>query len=219
MSQQFFSGNLFQPYTPNSAFGYAGYDHRAVHGGLYPHIGTQQLMPYHGDPGWHPGFTGYGTEGDAPATDAPATDAPATPPAGPAMSGADIAALIAAGGQTLAALITAGASADAAKSIAEQAGLNAEQSAAYEAEIASLLTQIQAGQDSGTTAGATDAAMTADQLALLLSQAKAEQDEGMSPGAIAAIAVGGVALLGAIVFFATKAGRGAGHYGHRNYLY
>ena len=214
MSQQFFSGNLFQPYTPNSAFGYAGYDHRAVHGGLYPHIGTQQLMPYHGDPGWHPGFTGYGAEGDA-----PATDAAATPPAGAALSGTDIAAMIAAGLAGIGQLAAGIGQAEAAKSLAETAGLNSAQATAYEAEIATLLAQIQAGQQSGTTAGATDAAMTADQLALLLAQAKEEQDEGMSPGAIAAIAVGGVALLGTIVFFATKAGRGAGHYGRHNYLY
>lgn len=215
----YFSGNLFQPYTPNASYGYAGYDHRAVHGGLYPHIGTQQLMPYHGDAGWHPGYTGYGQDGAANGAAGGAAGAGA---GGPSAGDIDaIAGLVQAIMVGTGALVTGVAQAEAANTLAEQAGLNQQQAEKYQTEIAALMTQIQAGQQSGTQQGAQDAAMTADQLALLIASAKDEQDEedeGMSPGAVAAIAIGGVALVGAVIFFATKAGRGA-HYGRHSYHY
>jgi hypothetical protein len=213
----YFSGNLFQPYTPNASYGYAGYDHRAVHGGLYPHIGTQQLMPYHGDAGWHPGYTGYGQDGAANgAANGAAGGAAGAGAAG--LSGADVAALITAISGAAAGFVGAVAQAEAANTLAEQAGLNQQQADKYQAEIAALMEQISAGQASGTQQGAQEAAMTSEQLALLLASAKDEQDEGMSPGAVAAIAIGGVALVGAVIFFATKAGRGA-HYGRHSYHY
>ncbi len=164
----YFSGNLFQPYTPNASYGYAGYDHRAVHGGLYPHIGTQQLMPYHGDAGWHPGA--YGAEHTNGAANGAAGGAAGAGAGGPSVG--DISALVQAILVGTGALVTGVAQADAAKTLAEQAGLNQQQADKYQAEIAALMSQIQAGQQSGTQQGAQNAAATTDQLALLIASAK-----------------------------------------------
>ena len=60
----------------------------AVQGGLYPHVGTQQLQCHtHGNPGWNPGYTGYGAEGDAPATNGEEEPAATTPALSRRLSG------------------------------------------------------------------------------------------------------------------------------------
>jgi hypothetical protein len=187
-----------------------GYDHRAAHGGWYPQAGTTNLDWYSSNPGWIPGA--YGA--DPPANGAGAAGAGAGAPAGAPLTGTDIAALIASIGGVAVGVANTAVQADLANQLATQSGLTQQQAADNQNQLMSLLTLYSQGQQTqnqpaATTQqqqqGAMDQQAALDGLAAVLNQ---PEEKGMGGGAIAGIAIGATVLLGGIVFFATRAGRG-----------
>ena len=101
---------------------------------------------------------------------------------------------------------------EAADAMIREMGLNRESAAAIESQMEQYIQSYQLAQ-TGAATGDPNAQAEADALRIEMAAllATTKEEEGMSPGVIAAIAIGGVALLGGIVFMITRTGRSA-HY-------
>tara|TARA_Y100000296_G_C4959264_1_gene150148 strand:+ start:114 stop:494 length:381 start_codon:yes stop_codon:yes gene_type:complete len=91
-------------------------------------------------------------------------------------------------------------------------GLNQTSQAAIQGQLDQYIQSYQLAQ-SGAAAGDPNAQaeMAALELEMAILLADQKEKQGMSPGVIAAIAIGGVAVLGGLVFMITRTGRSAHH--------